>query len=379
MIFHAPGQTWPQSSFMAWSRGTPGDTGPIFKWRYQRYQPKPRISPTYTQSFDEGLEVGADGNLSRTFFVEGVKCHDWNWDMSLYGSLEVVDEPKQVHGAECKTVLATRDPEKGNLTFCLGDGGVPLELDVSLLASFSGGSNAGFYTMSATFQNFTSGPLPEDTFTPPAACTDPPPPAKCPYNVSEPTETITAVHFTHAAGKNCGLNNLMTNDLRGAITFGGGDYEFLQVYNVSVHKGFAPIQDCNYNPKIGQMVCAGGDRTVANAKSVGRCSEGYLEGKYQGQCLDNELIGSWYSFPSEGECAPGWDVGFKGCTWKTISFKVVSHQCVKERCGALQQDLAPYLRLMPCAERALGECPDLKGPMGPTCFSRPDVDADILV
>merc|ERR1712113_465434 len=198
------------------------------------------------------------------------------------------------------------------------------------------------------------------------------------YNVSEPTETITAIHFTHESGKNCGLNNLMTNDLRGALSFRGGDYPYLQVYNVTVNRGFAPIQDCNYKPLLGQMYCDGGNRSAANAKSVGRSSEGYLEGRYQGQCSENALVGSWYSFPSAGECAAGWELGFNGCTWKTRSFKVVSSQCVKNRClDVLEHEHAPYPEALPCYESAIAKCSDLKGPMGPTCLTKPH--PDILV
>jgi len=170
----------------------------------------------------------------------------------------------------------------------------------------------------------------------------------------------------------------MTNDVRGAVTFVGSEYEFLQVYNVTVHKGFAPIQDCNYKPEAEEMVCEGGSRTPTNAKSVGRSSADYLEGQHLGQCSENALIGSWYSFPSVGECAAGWDVGFNGCTWKTVSFRLISNECMKARCGDLH-DEAPYPQRVPCLERALVECPDLKGPRGPTCFSKPGVHADILV
>merc|ERR1719291_1043640 len=111
---------------------------------------------------------------------------------------------------------------------------------------------------------------------------------------------------------NCGLNNLMTNDVRGALTFYGFDRPYMQVYNVTVKRGFAPIQDCNYIATEEQMVCTGGHRTAANAKSVGRSSANYLEGRFLGQCSENMATGSWLQFPSVGECAAGWDVGFNG-------------------------------------------------------------------
>merc|ERR1712060_353189 len=93
-----------------------------------------------------------------------------------------------------------------------------------------------------------------------------------------------------------------------------------------------------YRPQIGQMLCTGGNRTSANAKSVGRSSAMYMDGQYRGQCAENALPGSWYSFPSIGECAPGWDVGFDGCTWKTESFKVISSDCFAAKCGATKAE-----------------------------------------
>merc|ERR1740121_1327335 len=131
----------------------------------------------------------------------------------------------------------------------------------------------------------------------------------------------------------------MTNGLRGAMAFSGwSGYPFVQVYNVTVHSGFAPIQDCNYYPAVGSMVCTGGDRTAANAMSVGRSSCDYMEGRFAGQCSENPVVGSWYSFPSIGECAQGWDVGFNNCTWKTESFKVISSNCAVSQCNATAQE-----------------------------------------
>jgi len=189
---------------------------------------------------------------------------------------------------------------------------------------------------------------------------------------------VTAVHFTHAAGKDCGLNNVMTNDLLGSLTFLAPEYEFLQVHNVTVNKGFAPIQDCNYKPELGQRVCDGGSRNSSNAKSVGRSSASYLEGEFLGQCTENEATGSWFSFPSVGECAAGWDVGFNGCTWKTEAFRVVKFQCVADRCKSIIDGHDPgHVHSLACLQEALWDCPDFRGPMGPTCFSKPD--PDILV
>jgi len=381
MAFHAPGKVWPKG-FLAWSRTDPaGSAAPVFKFRFSRWMERPQVRPGYMQLYDELLEYDAEGKVAWSSFVEGVKCHRLNWDMAFYPHLQLKEAAHHASsaGVACARVLAAEEPERGNMTFCLSQDGVPQSLNISLLASFSGGTNAGFYTISSTFLNVTSGPLPPDTFAQPKPCMEGASPVHCPYNVSEPTEVVTAVHYTHAAGKDCGLNNLMTNDLLGTLTFGpSAPYEFLQVYKVTVNKGFAQIQDCNYKPQLGQMVCDGGNRTSANAKSVGRSSCNYLEGEFQGQCAENEETGSWFSFPSVGECAAGWDVGFNGCTWKTDSFRVVKFHCVEDRCKSVVEGDGPgHVRSLACLQAALSDCPDFGGPMGPTCFSKPD--PDILV
>merc|ERR1719277_199621 len=169
----------------------------------------------------------------------------------------------------------------------------------------------------------------------------------------------------------------MTSDFLGSLTIGAWTAapQFLQVYNVSVHRGFAPMQDCNYNPDLKQQVCTGGDRTPANAKSVGRSSSSFLEGAFGGQCSDNAVVGSWYGFPAEGECAPGWDVGFNGCTWKTEDFKVVANECIADRCLATyKQEKSPYTLTQACMKLAIAECADLKGTPEPTCPSHPFLD-----
>lgn len=375
LTFHAPGTVF-ASGAMQWSRED-GKAGTGFKLRFTRHLAKPQVGPNYTMLVDELIEASTSPGINSyetewTSLVFGVKCLPAAQDMALFPHLRLLGERERLatEGGACSNVLAVRRSE-GNITFCLGSNGVPQKLDISLSPGYAGGTNAQFYAISATFSNISLGPLPAETFAWPGPCLESPPPASCPFDSSSPTEVVTAVHFTHKAGMSCGLNNLMTNDLRGALTFGlEGPYEYLQVYNVTVHKGFAPIQDCNYKPDRGQMVCLGGNRTPANAKSVGRSSEAYMEGQYEGQCSENALIGSWFSFPSEGECASGWDVGFSGCKWKTEAFKVVTSKCVATRCALVQ---APNPQALPCLAAAIAACPDQKGSMGSTCYSKPIV------
>jgi len=286
---------------------------------------------------------------------------------------------------QCSKVLASRKPGDGNVTFCLDGDGLPKLLQIVLDPAYSGQTNAGAYTITAVFNNVTLGPLPADTFERPASCMEGPPPATCPQNASAPTEeNLTVFHLTHAAGKNCGLNNLMTNDLHATWSFAGMGYdpnfgyEYVQVYNVTVRRDFAPIQDCNYNMDEQQMLCDGGHRTAANAKNVGRSSEDYCEGPFNGQCAENALVGSWYSFPSIGECAAGWDLGFQSCSWKTLAFKVVAMECIYAHCKHnLETGLDDPASRTTCQLDGIAKCPDVKEAMGPTCFSKPQADIHV--
>jgi len=382
VTFHEPGNTGFVDSSMAWSA-----KDNVIKFRFLRHVPKAWIAPSFEQTYDELLEyrLGSEAAEKEAVhaFAEGQKCHpDGNWDMVVLAGMKVGDETERatLFDGRCDTVLVSRPAGMGNATFCLDSNGAPQELDMWIDPSFSGKTNSREYTISATFHNVTIGDLPADTFAQPRACLEGPPPAACPHDAAEPTEQLTVVHFTGEAGMSCGLNNLMTNGLRGAFAFDGWTgYEYLQVYNVTVHRGFAPIQDCNYHPSEGSMVCTGGDRTPANAKSVGRSSCGYMEGAFAGQCSENPLVGSWYSFPSVGECAEGWDVGYNNCTWKTESFTVISSHCAIEHCNATYQEElragrgATDARVVACFEDAIAACPDHRGPMGPTCYSKADV------
>merc|ERR1719203_1820046 len=308
-------------------------------------------------------------------------CHTANWELALIPYLRETQQPERiVDGEPCRMLAAAR--YGGNFSICLGANGVPREMNISLNPDWSGATNADNYALHATFANVTlqTSPL---TFALPAVCTEGQPPAVCPYDHSEPTETVTVVYYTREPGKNCGLNNKMTNDIQGAVTFFGTSYKYMQIFNVTVHKGFAPMRDCNFSPEHKGMICkdpslySKATRTQANFKSVGRSSENYMFGPFMGQCSDNTLGGSWLQFPSEGECAAGWDVGFNGCSWKTEAFKLVETACVQEHCKAIDaHEQAPFPETRGCLEQAIGECPDRQGAKGSTCNSRP---AELLV
>lgn len=359
------------------------DAKPNLRFRFLRRRAMPWVTSNYTELFDQSLNASWGGHNKTIqnysiFFAEGALCHDGFNEALMLGHLEPTNTTRKLSsGEECSVLQAVANT--GNMTMCVGKDGVPREMNITENGDVVGSSNAGMYHVVATFADINTGPLPADAFAAPGPCSEGEVPATCPRRHSDPSEDLTVLRWNHDAGKNCGLNSKMTNDLRGALTFGTLEgtaefWDYVQVYNVSVDRRFAPMQDCNYDPKQKQSVCTGGHRTVANAKHVGRSSSQYLTGPYAGQCAENALVGSWYQFPSEGECASGWDLGFAGCTWKTRAFKLIESKCLVTRCAEIQRrEEAPYPLAIACLKEAIAACPDQRGVASSTCFSRPAV------
>jgi len=387
-VFHEPGMIWMNGRMsMAVQEGPELS----LQLRLLRTKAIPWVTADFTENFDQLMtfsETHADDpdlhSMNFTAkFAEGGFCHGGFFGQQLFMPLFLSppEAPSQQTSEACGTVISA-SVDYGNVSMCVGSDGVPRELNMSFNGVEVGAANVDQYRMTATFVNASLATLPQDAFALPAACAEGPPPAACSYPGDDAVETLTVTRWNGVGGLSCGLQNKMTSDFLGSLTimawtaFPAG--YFLQVYNVSVHRGFAPMQDCNYNPDLKQQVCTGGDRTHANAKSVGRSSSNYMAGAFGGQCSANSVVGSWYGFPAEGECAPGWDIGFNGCTWKTEDFKVVANDCIANLCLATyEQEEAPYSLTQDCWERAIAECPDLKGEPGPTCFARADPDVHV--
>merc|ERR1712039_399467 len=115
------------------------------------------------------------------------------------------------------------------------------------------------------------------------------------------------------------------------IRFSGKKY--LELYDVDVINSFGFWRDCNYKPSLKRNVCR--DSPTRTPKLITRCSAEHLTGKPHngsagGQgCDANALVGSWFSFPSEGKCMDGEALGVEGCTWKLKTAKVVFMDCMR--------------------------------------------------
>merc|ERR1719512_138385 len=67
---------------------------------------------------------------------------------------------------------------------------------------------------------------------------------------------------------------------------------------------------------------------VGDERYVGReCPYGL--DRMMGQCTDNFVSGSWFSFPAKGQCQPGQPLGSNGCTWGPgIRLRTVQASCI---------------------------------------------------
>eukprot|EP00933_Yihiella_yeosuensis_P054974 TRINITY_DN5359_c0_g1_i1.p1 TRINITY_DN5359_c0_g1~~TRINITY_DN5359_c0_g1_i1.p1 ORF type:complete len:437 (-),score=55.18 TRINITY_DN5359_c0_g1_i1:336-1646(-) len=120
------------------------------------------------------------------------------------------------------------------------------------------------------------------------------------------------------------------------------------------------------------LYVAGANRCYGSTgQLVGRESAlGLGRGAIQGQCSTNDDVGSWFSFPAEGECATDATIGHNGCTWKATPLRTVSAACIMNDRGlgkscTREHGRAPMLNSAALFQSALassdpakGGCPD---------------------
>mmetsp|Transcript_125324 Transcript_125324/g.250157 ORF Transcript_125324/g.250157 Transcript_125324/m.250157 type:complete len:224 (+) Transcript_125324:64-735(+) len=106
-------------------------------------------------------------------------------------------------------------------------------------------------------------------------------------------------------------------------------HKLLSHWRVSVNTSWGPYAVCNQ--LLGRRRCWG----TLNGH-VGR--ELAIGDTGTGQCTANSRIGSWFSFPEEGQCPNGQDVGFQGCTWGHAQrVRTISAACVLDARGLGQR------------------------------------------
>lgn len=378
LVFHQPGYNWAIGT-LTWTIVKTGHDAGLYL-RFSRSKDMKDVAKGLMEVYDIMLNRSFITGKTTDFYQEGMKCHPGSWEKGMFMRLDLVDGPEgrdTVDGEPC-TVLRS-ETSAGNMTLCMGSNGAARSLNVTVYADVVGSTNAPQWTVFTTMANVSLGPLAADTFAVPEPCSEVLPVA-CPFDGGEPFETTTVVRYNEAPGKDCGLGNKMVNSLLAALTIAplvlvkefAESFEYLQVFEVTMDRRWAPMQDCNFHPSIMMSTCGGGPRSAENALRIGRSSCNYMTGPLQGQCAPNDLVGSWYQYPSEAECAKGWALGFRNCTWKTNSFRLVKVDCILEKCSSSwAAEEAPYPKTLTCLQAAIQDCPDFKEEPGPTCLSKP--------
>jgi len=260
-----------------------------------------------------------------------------------------------VGGRPCELWLLSAPA--GNLSACVAHG-LPLQWS----------SNAMGRTQTLTFLNFTLGRPSSEVFEPSVACTQKWPMPPC-HNAS--VQELLLYRVRSAKEPNT-LADRNVGDALGDMAFfcdlaGFDTSNVVTSWSVHANSSWGQYGYCLFVG--GKNKCYG-----STAKQVGRESAlGLGKGEVQGQCSANEDVGSWYSIPSDGRCAPGTAVGTDGCTWTAKLLRTVSSACIFNERGLkatceLERGHAPMLRsaaifraAMESADASKGGCPDVGG------------------
>lgn len=232
--------------------------------------------------------------------------------------------------------------------------------------------NVSGYTLSKLgnsqmkFLNVQGGPQKDAVFAPSTACATSYPTRACPSQ----GVTNLDLYRVHGVSEPLELENRNLGDGLGDMGFfclmAANDSSLVSRWTVSADTSWGQYAYCLYNHYEGN-VCYGN-----TGKKVGRESSlGLGAGHLQGQCSANTDVGSWYSFPAEGQCKDGEAISTNGCTWGDAKrVRTVTASCILQDRGLLkacaaEMGHAPFLRSTAIFEAALasndpsrGGCPD---------------------
>eukprot|EP00929_Paragymnodinium_shiwhaense_P059797 TRINITY_DN29923_c0_g1_i1.p1 TRINITY_DN29923_c0_g1~~TRINITY_DN29923_c0_g1_i1.p1 ORF type:complete len:457 (+),score=66.32 TRINITY_DN29923_c0_g1_i1:92-1372(+) len=273
-------------------------------------------------------------------------------------------EKKVVDGVPCDVWFGSLNvPGKSfNVSSCVAADGVPREHNISSGLAYKAAASQVW-----VLSNVSLGEPAEGSFAPFQVCSNDYP--KPPCASSEIAEID--VYRTRSKAEPNVLSNRNVGDALGDMGFfcGAGGMDETQVvtrWEVQANASWGQYAYCLYAG--GKNKCLGN-----TGKQVGReSSEGLGRGAVQGQCTPNEDVGSWFSFPAEGECAPGAPVGHNGCTWSAVPVRTVSSACIlndrglKKVCeeeyghAPLLRSAAIFRAALASADPAEGGCPDVE-------------------
>jgi len=86
---------------------------------------------------------------------------------------------------------------------------------------------------------------------------------------------------------------------------------------VEASADWATYQKCHFVHSSGKDECTPSDSQPRSGSS-----------KHMGCRALDDVNGTWYSLPEDGECAPGTAVGTNGCTWKARPIRTISLDCL---------------------------------------------------
>mmetsp|Transcript_122950 Transcript_122950/g.244619 ORF Transcript_122950/g.244619 Transcript_122950/m.244619 type:complete len:431 (-) Transcript_122950:177-1469(-) len=269
-----------------------------------------------------------------------------------------------VGGEPCDIWAISFSSVNFTLSACVAADGVPRQLNVSNGAVSYKLLNQMIYTLSDPH----IGHISDDAFAPSDACAFRYPQPAC-TTVAKQVVPLT-VYRVHDQKEPLYLENRNTGDALGDMAFfcdvaGLDATQFVTKWSVAANASWGQYGYCLFSG--GKNMCYGN-----TGKQVGRESAlGASSHVAQGQCSQNLVTGSWYTFPDEGRCLPGTAVGTHGCTWSAMRVRTVHASCIiqdhglKASCAA-ERGHAPMKTSAAIFEAALatsditkGGCPDV--------------------
>jgi len=263
-------------------------------------------------------------------------------------------------GEPCELWALDRDPHgvRQHVSACVGSDGVPRSFKFSV-GPFKHTS------VEYRFTNVVVGPLDEAEFAPSYACAHNYPARPCETQGVAKLELYAAYSQEgNLSRANDALSTAADFCLRAASHSGLSSSGLLSKWQVEANASWGQYAYCG--PSEG----GGGGCFGHSGKHVGRQGALGPGGGMGGQCSANSDIGSVFSFPTEGRCPEGAQLGSGGCTWKAYVARTVSYKCLfedrelKYACGR-ERGHAPMARsaaiiqaALASADPARGGCPD---------------------
>lgn len=253
-----------------------------------------------------------------------------------------------------------------HVSVCLAADGIPREMNTTA-DMISGVSQRAFPgTTRYVFTNVQSG-APDETFVTSKACSSRYPTPPCPGNSVSQLD----LYRIHGPEEPVSLANRNVGDALGDMFFMCEKSAASKLMSKSVthwqvwaNASWGQYNYCFFTE--GRNVCLGSSTLVGRQSSWG-----LGRGHVQGQCSNNTDVGSWYSFPSDGECGRGQSVGVGGCTWGgATALRTVAARCILEDRGLLEvcaSGSGSHSRSVEVLKAALasddptkGGCPDVR-------------------